>query len=58
MSITSITAAPLSTPVKPVATPPPPPKREAAEIDITRPKAPPPPAALPPGQGTRIDRFA
>jgi hypothetical protein len=57
MSITALAAAPLTAPLKPVDAAPPPPKRDA-EIDITRPKAPPPPAALPPGQGARVDRFA
>ncbi|MBB1090905.1 hypothetical protein [Rhodopseudomonas pseudopalustris] len=53
-SISSVSSTPVSKPVQ--ASPPPPPPPPPAKDDATT--TPPPKAALPPGQGTRVDQLA
>jgi hypothetical protein len=56
MSVSSVSSAPPVTRVTPVEAKPPEPKKNDDNDSRTAP--PPPRAALPPGQGTRIDQLA
>jgi hypothetical protein len=56
MSVSSVSSAPPVAEVKPIETKPPEPKKNDDNDSRTAP--PPPRAALPPGQGTRIDQIA
>ncbi len=58
MSVSSVGAAPAVTNVKPVEVPLAPVRPDDNDKDDSRVAPPPPRAALPPGQGTRIDQFA
>ncbi|MDB5504606.1 MAG: hypothetical protein JWR89_4508 [Tardiphaga sp.] len=58
MSASSVSAAPAVTNVKPIEAQPAPVKASDRDKDDSRVAPPPPRAALPPGQGTRIDQFA
>ncbi|WP_172980291.1 hypothetical protein [Tardiphaga sp. P9-11] len=56
MSVSSVSSAPPVTRLTPVEAKPPEPKKNDDNDSRTAP--PPPRAALPPGQGTRIDQLA
>jgi hypothetical protein len=56
MSVSSVSSAPPVSAVKPIEAKPPEPKKN--DDTDTRNAPPPPRAALPPGQGTRIDQLA
>jgi len=58
MSVSSVSAAPAVTNVKPVEVQLVPVRPDDKDKDDSRVAPPPPRAALPPGQGTRIDQFA
>ena len=58
MSVSSVSASPAVTNIKPIEAQPAPINRNEDDKNDSRVAPPPPRAALPPGQGTRIDQFA
>ncbi|MDB5568394.1 MAG: formin [Tardiphaga sp.] len=58
MSVSSVSAAPPVATVKPIEAQAPDIKKNDDDKNDSRVAPPPPRAALPPGQGTRIDQFA
>ncbi|MBC7576721.1 hypothetical protein [Tardiphaga sp.] len=58
MSVSSVSAAPVVANVKPIEALPPAVKKAEDDRNDSRVAPPPPRAALPPGQGARIDQLA